>query len=106
MKKLIFVLLGVMLAFNIQTTVAANNSSGAAALTLAAKKAEHSKLVNRVYEIRDMNKTALTATEKTRLTNEPKIMKERLGDPDFTGLYLSSGVIIIILIVLLILALR
>ncbi len=111
MKKLITFLLFAMMAINISTVLAiapVNSQSKAATHSeLTNKKAEYQALVNRVYAIRDMDKTNLSAGQKSQLVNELQSIKQKLSSPDeFTGLYLSSGVIIIILVVLLILALR
>ncbi len=63
-------------------------------------------MIKRVYEIRDMNFATLSNQQKKDLQQELLGIKQNLSGPDeITGLYLSSGVIIIILVVLLILAL-
>jgi len=63
-----------------------------------------SEIINRVTEIQNMDKTNLSASEKTLLKKELKEMK-RKADGLGRGVYLSIGAIIVI-ILLLILILR
>jgi hypothetical protein len=66
-------------------------------------KTERTTLENRVKEIRDMKLNTLNSTEKQELKNELLGIKEKLsGGEPFTGIYLSAGAIIIILLILLI----
>jgi hypothetical protein len=64
-------------------------------------RAERTVLENRVKEIRDMNLNSLSSAEKEELWGELMAIKDKLSEP-FTGIYLSAGAIIIILLVLLI----
>lgn len=66
-------------------------------------KAERTVLENRVKEIREMKLNELSSSEKQELKTELLGIKEKLsGAEPFTGIYLSAGAIIIILLILLI----
>jgi len=66
-------------------------------------KAERTVLENRVKEIKDMKLNELSGSEKQELKTELLGIKEKLsGAEPFTGIYLSAGAIIIILLILLI----
>ena len=57
------------------------------------------QLMNRLKEIRDMNKSNLTSSERKALRKEVKEMKKEVRK-DQKGIYLSVGAIIIILLLL------
>src|SRR5437868_9835452 len=58
------------------------------------------QLMNRLIEIRDMDKSNLTSTEKRALRKEVREMKKEVRRNQ-TGIYLSLGAIIIIVLLLL-----
>ena len=63
------------------------------------------QLMNRLKEIKDMDKSSLTSSEKKALRKELKEMKrEARADRDRrSGIYLSVGAIIIIILLLILL---
>lgn len=107
MKKKIILLLLTLFTFGVTGIMAsapANHVKHTAGYSATLTKADRNALVERVYEIRDMDLSSLSADEKIGLSKELKDIKAKLTEPGFTGLYISSGVIIIILLVLLLLA--
>lgn len=100
MKKLLYTLI---LAFILSSTVnaaSANNNRPKTALTLE-QKAELEHITKRVDEIKSMDKSSLTKTERKALKKEVKELKKRT---DFLNqnVTLSLGAIIIILLLLII----
>ncbi len=83
--------------FAAKTTNASNPSAAESALT----KDEVTTLNARVIEIRDMDKSDLTSSEKSDLKNELKDIKETMKNDPY--IYIGSGSLIIILILLIIL---
>ncbi len=78
--------------------------SAASALPVDGAKdaAVYSHIVSRVNEIRDMDKTNLSYSEKTALRKELKKMKKEASGLD-SKIYLSVGAIIIIILILILL---
>jgi hypothetical protein len=68
--------------------------------TEAAKRAE--VLVNRLNEIKEMDKSEMTRAEKKELRKEVKAIKSELKSTG-NGVYLSIGAIIIIILLLILL---
>lgn len=64
---------------------------------------EVSRLTKRVEEIRDMDKSDLTVTEKRELRKELKTTKENVRK-DGGYIYVSAGTVILILILIILLA--
>ena len=99
MKKFIYALVLVFtLGISTNTVSAADNKKAKTELT-AEQKVQLEKLMNRVEEIRSMDKSNLNREEKRALRKELKEMKEKantLGQ----GVYLSVGAIIIIILLL------
>jgi hypothetical protein len=60
------------------------------------------QLMNRLIEIRDMDKSNLTSSEKKALRKEVKEIKKEVKK-DQKGIYLSVGAIIIIVLLLILL---
>ncbi len=60
------------------------------------------QVVNRLIEIRDMDKSNLTSTEKRELRKEVKLLKKE-APKRRSGLYISIGTIIIVGVLLLLL---
>ncbi|MBP8067839.1 MAG: hypothetical protein KAY27_04695 [Pedobacter sp.] len=99
MKKFIYALVLVFsLGVSTSTVSAADNKKAKTELT-AEQKVQFEKLVNRVEEIRDMDKSDLNRTEKRALRKELKEMKEQARALN-QGVYLSVGAIIIIILLL------
>jgi hypothetical protein len=65
----------------------------------AEQKVQFDKIVNRVEEIRNMDKSNLTRAEKKALRSELRQMKEQARALS-GGVYLSVGAIIIIILLL------
>jgi len=59
-------------------------------------------VVTRLIEIRDMDKSSLTSSEKRALRNEVREMKKEVKRSEH-GVYLSVGAIIIIILLLILL---
>ncbi|MES2417159.1 MAG: hypothetical protein V4541_03175 [Bacteroidota bacterium] len=99
MKKFIYALVLVFtLGISTTTVSAATKNEDKKELT-AEQKVQFEKLVNRVEEIRNMDKSNLTRVEKKALRKELKEMKEQARVLN-QGVYLSVGAIIIIILLL------
>lgn len=99
MKKLIYsVILLFTLGISVNTVSAAESNKAKTELSVE-QKAQLEKLVNRVEEIRNMDKSNLTRSEKKALRKELKEMKEQARGLN-QGVYLSVGAIIIIILLL------
>jgi DNA gyrase/topoisomerase IV subunit A len=99
MKKFIYTLALVFtLGISANTVSAADKKETKTEMT-AEQKVQFEKLVNRVEEIRNMDKSNLTRTEKKALRKELKEMKEQARVLQ-QGVYLSVGAIIIIILLL------
>jgi len=104
MKNLILILFCTLFVLNAQIIQAKEiTNSSIATITVSNQLSitEKTSLINRVNEIRYMDKSKLTTGQKSDLRDELIGIKQKLADP-FTGIYLSAGAIIIILLVLLI----
>ncbi|MBC7616385.1 MAG: hypothetical protein H7202_09985 [Pedobacter sp.] len=99
MKKFIYALVLVFtLGISTNTVSAANKKEIKTELT-AEQKVQYEKLVNRVEEIRNMDKSNLNREEKRALRKELKEMKAQANGLN-QGVYLSVGAIIIIILLL------
>ncbi|SFG64788.1 hypothetical protein [Pedobacter insulae] len=99
MKKFIYTLVLVFtLGISTNTVSAADKNEPKKELT-AEQKVQFERLVNRVEEIRNMDKSNLNRTEKRALRKELKEMKEQARALQ-QGVYLSVGAIIIIILLL------
>lgn len=67
-----------------------------------AEKARSTVLLNRLNEIKAMDKSTLSSTEKKELRTELKALKKEMRKSD-NGVYLSIGAIIIIILLLILL---
>lgn len=92
-----------LLMLSLATTVpsfANNNDKEKAPITNTAEEnAKVEVMINRIKEIKDMDKSNLTRSEKKELRNEVKTIKKSLSASG-NGVYLSVGAIIIIILVL------
>lgn len=108
MKKIIF--LAILMIFTLSSTIVfagksdlKSSSDNAAILTKTENKltaAEVTRLTNRVEEIRSMDKSEMTVTEKRELRKELKGIKsnvKRSGEV----IYISGGTILLIILILL-----
>lgn len=101
MKKFIYALVLVFtLGISTNTVSAAEDKKAKTEMT-AEQKAQFERIVNRVEEIRNMDKSNLSREEKRALRKELKEMKEQARVLQ-KGVYLSVGAIIIIILLLII----
>lgn len=105
MKKTIFLVLVIMLSLS-ATVSAATKSPEKNAIPVKTEnklsEEELSRLNRRVEEIRDMDKTTLSAKEKRELRKELKEIKEDLRR-DGGYVYIGAGTIILIIILVVLL---
>ncbi len=99
MKKLIYSLILVFTLATSSTTVSAATKNETKTELTAEQRAQFDKLVNRVEEIRKMDKSDLTRVEKKALRSELKELKQQARALN-QGVYLSVGAIIIIILLL------
>jgi len=101
--KLFFALLMVF-ALSAPATFGASKSKTFAADKVENKLSEEevSRLTKRVEEIRDMDKSNLTVTEKRELRKELRTTKENVRK-DGGYIYVSSGTVILIIILVILL---
>lgn len=108
MKKTIFFALLAIFSLSASTTFAAEKNSTTATATAPATtenkltEEEISTYRARVEEIREMDKSEMSASEKKELKNELKDIKETMHK-DGTYLYIGGSTLLIILILILIL---
>ena len=99
MKKFIYALVLVFTLGISTNTVSAADSKKAKTELTAEQKVQLEKLMNRVEEIRNMDKSHLSREEKRELRKELREMKAQAGTLN-QGVYLSVGAIIIIILIL------
>lgn len=103
MKKITVGLMTAFLSFTfIPTETQAASAKTEMATTSTSDAARAQALLNRVEEIRMMNKTNLSPAEKKELRKELRSVREQLRDIG-GGVYISAGALIVILILLIIL---
>ena len=101
MKKITVGLMAAVLSFTFAPTE--TQAAGAKTeITATSDAARAQALLNRVEEIRVMNKTNLSPAEKKELRKELRSIREQLKDVS-GGVYISAGALIVILILLIIL---
>ncbi|MFA6276899.1 hypothetical protein ACHMWN_02500 [Pedobacter sp. UC225_61] len=99
MKKFIYSLVLIFtLGISTNTVSAADKKEPKTEMT-AEQKVQFEKIVNRVEEIRKMDKSNLTRVEKKELRKELREMKDKARALS-GGVYLSVGAIIIIILLL------
>ena len=100
MKKLIYTLALIFtLGISVNSASAANSASKPATELTTDQQAKLDKITNRVEEIREMDKSQLSRTEKVELRKELREMKNQ-AKAISGGVYLSVGAIIIIILLL------
>ncbi|MFH4965241.1 hypothetical protein V8G69_09590 [Gaetbulibacter sp. M235] len=103
MKKTTFYLLIVMLLSVLPNTVMASEKSPAPIdKPITEIPAEIKTMLNRLDEIKEMDKSNLKSSERRELRKEVREIKKEIKAKG-GGLYISAGAIIIILLILLIL---
>ncbi len=111
MKKTIFYALVMILSLGATTTFAAKsdlksnseNTSAVAKTETKLTEAELSTMNKRVEEIRDMDKTNMTVTEKRELKKEMKATKENIKRNGGGYVYIGGGTLLLVLILILLL---
>ncbi|MEL1241845.1 hypothetical protein [Flavobacterium flavipallidum] len=101
MKKRIFYLLALILSLSVLPTNTYAIEKNATA-TPKEVPAEVKTMLNRLNEIKEMDKSNLSSSEKKELRTEVKTIKKNLKNSGH-GIYLSVGTIIIILLLLILL---
>lgn len=99
MKKFIYALVLVFTLAISTTNVSAADTKQPKTEMTAEQKVQFDKIVNRVEEIRKMDKSNLTRAEKKALRKELREMKDQARAMS-GGVYLSVGAIIIIILLL------
>lgn len=104
MKKVSFYLMMMVLSLSIVPTemLAAEKNPTSIANTPKEVPAEVKVLLNRLDEIKAMDKSSLNSTEKKELRKEVRVIKEELKSSG-NGVYLSVGAIIIVVLLLILL---
>lgn len=105
MKKVILSIMAAALSVTFSPSRAAAAKEATAITVITAENADAAKanaLLVRLNEIKEMDKTNLTATEKKGLRKEVRDIKQQLSHLN-DGVYISAGAVIIILLLLLIL---
>ncbi|MEZ4771584.1 MAG: hypothetical protein R3D00_00295 [Bacteroidia bacterium] len=105
MKKLSVIAAALLLFASVPLSLSA--STEATAISLPSDKPkpvespENTALINRLDEIKAMDKSEMTSAEKKELRNEAKETKKnlRLGG----GVYLSAGALVLIIVLLIVL---
>ena len=101
LKKIIPVLL-IAMSTSLVMPAFAGNETPVTTTENTKANARAQQVVNRLIEIRDMDKSSLTSSEKRALRNEVREMKKEVKRSEH-GVYLSVGAIIIIILLLILL---
>jgi len=99
MKKINFLALLMFISLSVSPAFAGKSESKNATTELT--KDEVSSLTSRVEEIRDMDKSNLSASEKSELKSELKEIKETMKSEPY--IYIGGSTVLILIIVLIIL---
>lgn len=104
MKKIHFYLMMMVLSLSILPATAAASENSSIEVTPAAKEMpiEVKNMLNRLEEIKKMDKSKMSRAEKKELRKEVKEIKANLKASNH-GIYLSIGAIIIIILLLILL---
>lgn len=102
LKKIIPVLLMAM-SITLVVPAFAANENPLPVTEKTSDEAHAQQLMNRLIEIRDMDKSNLTSSERKALRKEVKEMKKEMKANRKSGIYLSVGAIIIIILLLILL---
>lgn len=103
MKKIVLAILMVISTVGINYSAYARKSDPVKKTEVSVKDEERAKILNdRLIEIKEMDKSSMTVTERRELRKEVKEIKEELAQLS-GGVYLSIGAIIVILLLLILL---
>jgi ABC-type transporter MlaC component len=94
MKKTIFIAFLMFFALSASTAFAKNANL---------KNASDNAATKRVEEIRNMDKSELTATEKSELRKELKTTKEKIKKDGGGYIYIGGGTLLLVIILIIIL---
>ncbi len=100
-KKIITVLLFAMCTITVMPAFAGDPVAGTK--TENTNQSRSQQITNRIIEIRDMDKSNLTSSEKRELRKELKSLKKESKPKRKNGIYLSLGAIIVIGVLLILL---
>lgn len=101
-KPVIFLLIVLFLSVLPNTVLASENNVAAMGKPTTEIPTDIKNMLNRLNEIKDMDKSDLTSSEKRELRREVRDIKKTLRASGGRGIFISTGAIIIILLVLLI----
>lgn len=99
-KKIIPLLFMALSFFMVMPVSASNDLPGTVPTETPAAKARLDAIMTRLVEIRDMDKTNLSTSERKDLKKEVKAMQKEVKQGSSRGIYLSVGAIIIIILLL------
>jgi uncharacterized membrane protein YraQ (UPF0718 family) len=99
LKKIISALL-ITICIGMVSPVFATGENPVSGTPKSANELRAQELTNRLIQIRDMDKSTLTTSEKKELRKEVKEIKK---EKRRTGIYLSIGAVVIIVLLLIIL---
>lgn len=104
MKKTRIYLMMIMLSIGALTTVNASEKNGIAAPSEIPSEipAEIQVMLNRLEEIKEMDKSGLERSERKALRKEVRTMKSQIRTSG-NGIYITTGALIVILLLILIL---
>jgi hypothetical protein len=106
MKKTIFIALVMIFSLGASTAFAGKPDSKSVTPAATENKLsaeEVSRLNARVEEIRDMDKSEMTVTEKRELRKEAKGIKENVKKDGGGYVYLGGGTLLLVLLIILLL---
>lgn len=101
MKKTIFIAIMMIFTLGATTTFAANDSKSTSPVATENKLSteELSLMKNRVEEIRNMDKSEMTVSEKRELRKESKGIKENVRKSGEV-IYISGGTLLLIILII------
>jgi len=104
MKKTVFYLMLIVLLLGVfpNTAIASENAPINTTPTSKEVPIEIKTMLDRIYEIKEMDKSNLSSSERKELRKEVRDIKTKIRASG-NGLYISSGAIIIILLLIIIL---
>jgi peptidoglycan hydrolase CwlO-like protein len=103
MKKITLSIMALMMSMSfIPTQLKAETNATSIEKSKTVESAEAKVLLNRLTEIKAMDKSKMTSSEKKQLRKEVRTLKTNLAQLN-GGVYLSVGAIIVILLLLILL---
>ena len=100
MKKITFGILSMLMLLTLNPATS-NAATEIKQETTTSAKVESDALIERLYEINDMDKSAMSSSEKKVLRNEVLSIREQLFNNPV--IYISGGALLLIIILLIIL---